>query len=62
LTLKVENPFLELTAAEAQTLLDGLLLEKKIQDSLDKMDIPCEPFDDRYEIYDLREEKKGRGS
>jgi hypothetical protein len=58
LTLKVENPFLELTAAKAQTLLDGLLLEKKIHDILDKTDIPCEPFDDRYEIYDLHEEKE----
>jgi hypothetical protein len=49
---------LEHTAAAAQTLLDGLLLEKKTHDSLDKTDIPCEPLDDRYEIYDLHEEKE----
>jgi hypothetical protein len=55
---KSGKTFLELTAAEAQTLLDGLLLEKKIHDSLDKTDIPCEPFDDRYEIYERAEEVK----
>jgi hypothetical protein len=49
---------LELTAADAHILLDELLLEEKIKISLDKTDIPCEPFDDQYEIYDLHEEKE----
>jgi hypothetical protein len=39
--LKVENPFWN---------------AEKIKIILDKMDIPCEPFDDRYEIYDLHGE------
>jgi hypothetical protein len=49
--------FSELSAADAHILLDGLLLEEKIKISLDKMDVPFEPFDDRYEIYNLYVEK-----
>jgi hypothetical protein len=56
--LKSGKPFLDLTAAEAQNLLDGLLLERKIHNSLDTTDIPCEPFDDRCTMYDRVEEVK----
>jgi hypothetical protein len=56
---KSKKPFLELTTpADAINLLDGLLLEKKVKISLDKTDMPSEPFDDRYEIFDLNEEEK----
>jgi hypothetical protein len=53
---KSGKTFLELTVVEAHILLDGLLLDEKIHISLDKPDIPCEPFDDRYEICNLHEE------
>jgi hypothetical protein len=56
--LKSRKTFLELTAAEAQNLLDGLLLERKVHDSLDTTDISCEPFDDRYAMYERAEEVK----
>jgi hypothetical protein len=58
LILIVEKPFWNSLPAEAKILLDVLLLEEKIHISLDKTDIPCEPFDDRYEIYNLHEEKE----
>jgi hypothetical protein len=56
--LKSGKTFLELTTAEAQNLLDGILLERKIYDRLNATNIPSEPFDDRYEIYERVEEVK----
>jgi hypothetical protein len=56
--LKSGQNFLELTTAEAQNLLDGILLERKIYDGLNATNIPSEPFDDRYEIYERVEEVK----
>jgi hypothetical protein len=50
--------FMELTAANAHILLDSLLLENKIKISLEKSGTPEEPFDDRYELYNLYEEEK----
>jgi hypothetical protein len=49
--------FMELTAANAHILLDSLLLENKIKISLEKLGTPKEPFDDRYELYNLYEEE-----
>jgi hypothetical protein len=49
---------LELTTSEAQNLLDGILLERKIYDGLNATNIPGKPFDDRYEIYERVEEVK----
>jgi hypothetical protein len=56
--LKSGKTFLELTTAEAQNLLDGILLERKIYDRLNTTNVPSEPFDDRYEIYERVEEVK----
>ena len=49
---------MELTTANAHVLLDGLLLENKVKSSLEKADIPEEPFHDRYELYNLNVEEK----
>jgi hypothetical protein len=56
--LKSGKNFLELTTAEAKNLLDGILLERKNYDGLNATNIPSEPFDDRYEIYERVEEVK----
>ena len=44
---------MNLSASNTYCLLDGLLLEEKIKESLDKAQVPEEVFDDRYEIFDL---------
>jgi hypothetical protein len=54
----VKVKIMELTAANAHILLDGLLLENKIKISSEKTDTPIEPIDDRYELYNLYEEEK----
>jgi hypothetical protein len=56
--LKSGKTILEHTTTEAQNLLDGILLERKIYDELNATNIPSEPFDDRYEIYETIEEVK----
>jgi hypothetical protein len=50
--------YLELTAANAHILFDGVLLENKIKNSLEKSGTLEEPFDDRYELYNLYMEEK----
>ena len=49
---------MKLTTANAQVLLDGLLLENKVKTSLEKANVPEEPFDDRYDLYNLMKEEK----
>ena len=44
---------MNMSASNTYYLLDGLLLEAKIKESLDKAQVPEEVFDDRYEIFDL---------
>jgi hypothetical protein len=56
--LKSGKTFLELTTAETQNLLDGILLERKIYYGLNATIIPSEPYDDRYEIFERVEEVK----
>ena len=41
------------TAANTHILLDGLLLEVKIKESLEKAQVPEDVFDDRCEMFDL---------
>jgi hypothetical protein len=50
--------FLDFTTNNAHILLDDLLLEYKIKISLEKSGTPEEPFDDRYELYNLYVEEK----
>ena len=48
-----EGSFMNTTSANTHILLDGLLLEVKIKESLEKAQVPEDVFDDRYEIFDL---------
>ena len=48
-----EGSFMNMSASNTYYLLDGLLLEAKIKESLDKAQVPEDVFDDRYEIFDL---------
>jgi hypothetical protein len=41
---KSGKTFMELTTAEAQNLLDRMLLERKIYDRLNATNVPSEPF------------------
>ena len=50
--------FINTTAANAHNLLDGLLLEVKIKESLEKAQVPEDVFDDRYEIFNLYNREK----
>ena len=51
--------FMNITSNEAYILLDGLLLELKIKENLEKAQVPENVFDDKYEIFNLygREKK-----
>jgi hypothetical protein len=44
---------MNITASNTYVLLDGLLLEFKIMESLEKAKVPEEVFDDRFEIFNL---------
>ena len=48
-----EGSFMNTTAANTHILLDGLLLEVKIKESLEKAQVPEDVFDDRHEIFNL---------
>ena len=50
--------FINTTAANTHILLDGLLLEVKIKESLEKAQVPEDVFDDRYEIFNLYDRKE----
>ena len=45
--------FMNITANNAYILLDGILLEVKVKESLEKAKVPEDVFDDRYEIFNL---------
>ena len=49
---------MNMSASNTYYLLDGLLLEAKIKESLDKAQVPEDVFDDRYEIFDLYDREK----
>ena len=46
--LKTLESFINTTAANNHILLDGLLLEVKIKESLEKAQVPEDVFDERY--------------
>ena len=48
-----KGSFINVTIADAYILLDGLLLEVKIKESLEKAQVPEDVFDDRHEIFNL---------
>ena len=48
-----KGSFINTTIADAYILLDGLMLEVKIKESLEKAQVPEDVFDDRYELFNL---------
>jgi hypothetical protein len=50
--------FMNITASNTYVLLDVLLLEVKIMESLEKGEVHQEVFDDRYEIFNLHSREK----
>ena len=53
-----EGSFMNTAAIDTHYLLDGLLLEVKIKESLEKAQVPEDVFDDRYEIFNLYNREK----
>jgi hypothetical protein len=49
---------MNVTASNSYVLLDGLLLDVKIMECLEKTKVPEEVFDDRYAIFDLHIREK----
>jgi hypothetical protein len=52
------DAFTNITASNDYVLLDGLLLDVKIMESLEKTEVPEEVFDDIYEIFNLHSREK----
>ena len=48
-----EGSFMNTAATDTHNLLDGLLLEVRIKESLEKAQVPEDVFDDRHEIFNL---------
>jgi hypothetical protein len=54
----MEKPFWNSLPLKLKTYYMGYFLKEKKHDSLDTIDIPCEPCDDRYVMYERVEEVK----
>ena len=50
---KCEDSFMNTAATDTHYLLDGLLLEVRIKESLEKAQVLEDVFDDRYELFNL---------